>query len=145
MEGCNSRNYTGRINFVCLSLREEKMNKIQLFICSFSCLFIYMLAWANANPQYFGLKSKGIHPIGLQASYIAGELCTINLEKDSDEKFCAIDMPLYMPSHQLVGTLNHCLSGNNMTVEEAPEWVVPSHQQCLRLHHQWRRKKNADD
>jgi hypothetical protein len=123
---------------------ERKMNYKQFVWVSAMTALFYCFLWANANPQYF-VKSKGIHPIGSQAAYIAGEACIINLEEDSDEKFCAINTPLYMPSHRLIGTLDKCLSENNMTVEEAQEWVVPSHQQCLRLHDQWRRKKNADD
>jgi hypothetical protein len=104
----------------------------------------YCFLWANANPHLFGLKPKGIHPIGSQAAYIAGEACIINLETDSTEKFCAIVMPLKKPSHQLVGTLNECFNDNNITIEGAPSWAVPAHQECLRLHDQWR-KKNTDD
>lgn len=116
--------------------------KTQFFICAVITAAVYVAAWANANPKLF-LK-EGIHPIGSQASYIAGEACIINLKEGSDKSFCAIDMPLYMPSHQLVGTLNKCLSENNMTIETAPQWVAPSHQECLKLHDQWRRKKKND-
>lgn len=116
--------------------------KTQFFMCAIITALVYIAAWANANPAMF--KKEGIHPIGSQASYIAGEKCTINLKKNSNEKFCAIEMPLYVPSHQLISTLNECLSKNNMTIESAPEWVAPAHQQCLSLHDQWRRKIQND-
>ena len=112
--------------------------KTQFFVSAVIATAVYVAAWANANPAMF--ERGGIYPIGSQASYVAGEVCTINLEKDSDEKFCAIEMPLYISSHQLISTLNECLNKNNMTT--VPEWVVPAHQQCLRLHDQWRRKND---
>ena len=117
------------------------MNFKQFVWVSAMTVTFYCFLWANANPQYFGLKSKGIHPIGSQAVYIAGEACIINLEKDSDKKFCAFPTYMDTPSYQLISTLNECLNENNMTVETAPQWVVPSHQECLRLHDQWRKKK----
>lgn len=113
--------------------------KTQFFVSAVITTAIYVAAWANANPAMF--EKNGIHPIGSQAVYIAGDTCTINLEEDSNEKFCAIRMPLYISSHQLISTLNECLNKNDMTVETVPEWVVPAHQQCLKLHDQWRRKE----
>ena len=101
---------------------------------------VYGAAWANIN-----VKFNGIHPIGTQAVYIAGETCTINLEEDSNELFCSISMPLYTPSHELISTLNECLEENGLTVEEAGAWVVPAHQQCLRLHDQWRRERRGGE
>lgn len=106
-------------------------------ICAFVAGTVYLAAWV-------GINAGGIYPIGSQASYVAGGVCTINLEKDSDERFCPIDMPLHVPTYQLVSTLNECLEDNGLTTETAPEWVVPSHQECLRLHNKWRRK-NKDD
>ena len=117
--------------------------KTQFFVCATITAIIYIAAWANANPAIF--IKRGIHPIGTQAVYIAGEVCTINLEKDNYKKSCAINMPLYISSHQLISTLNECLNKNNMTVDTVPEWVAPAHQQCLRLHDQWRRKGGGND
>ena len=49
-------------------------------ICVFATATVYLAAWV------VGINAGGIYPIGSQASYVAGGVCTINLEKDSDER-----------------------------------------------------------
>jgi hypothetical protein len=75
-------------------------------------------------------KVRGIHPIGTEAVYLEGEACTVNLTPGSSEDFCSFEMPINTPPQDFIPEVNKCIEGRT----NLPGYVLPSFNQCLRLH-----------
>lgn len=81
-------------------------------------------------------KVRGIHPIGTEAVYLEGESCTVNLTAGSDKDFCMFEMPISIPPQDFIPEVNKCIEGRT----DLPGYVLPSFNQCLRLHMVARKK-----
>lgn len=82
-------------------------------------------------------KNNGIYPIGTEAVYAEGDFCTVNLSPGSLTDFCHIETPLSVRSRDLIPKVNECTEGRT----NLPSYVMPSFNQCLRLHDKARHKK----
>ena len=75
-------------------------------------------------------RIEGIHPIGTEGVYLEGESCTVNLTAGSFADSCYFEMPISTPPQDFIPEVNKCIEGR----ADLPGYVLPSFNECLRLH-----------